>query len=79
LKTSDKEQTLKPEKTLLMEILRDEIRAKLPSFTRLCNQDAPPTILMHQDTFGISDEEMLLLGKAIKYGGSHGKTITVIP
>ncbi len=59
--------------------LAAEIKEKLPDFVKECEGDAG-TIILHQDSFAAdySDDELRLLGMAIKYAGLSGKTIHVI-
>ena len=53
-----------------------EIRSVLPEFVQACNTEDADIVLMHQDAFApkLGDYEILLLGKAVKYAGSMGKS-----
>lgn len=56
-----------------------EVNQKLPDFAGYCVGDAP-MILMHQDAFAADyqDDELRLLGMAIKYAGLNGKEVRII-
>ena len=59
--------------------LAAEIRRLLPDFVESClkNQDM---VIIHQDSFAADyqDDEYVLLGKAIKFAGLHGKELRII-
>jgi len=59
--------------------LSAEIRRLLPDFVESClkNQDM---VIIHQDSFAADyqDDEYVLLGKAIKFAGLHGKELRII-
>lgn len=56
-----------------------DIENLLPDFARACRgrEDA---LVIHQDAFAADcqDQEYVLLGKAIKFAGLHGKEVRVI-
>lgn len=60
--------------------LVEEIQSRLPEFVAACDADAD-FVLMHQDAFapGLGNDEIILLGKAIKYAGLIGKEVRIIP
>jgi hypothetical protein len=60
--------------------LVEEIHTRLPEFVAACNADAD-FVLMHQDAFapGLGYDEILLLGKAVKYAGLMRKEVRIIP
>ena len=59
--------------------LSAEIRRLLPNFVESClkNEDL---VIIHQDSFAADyqDDEYVLLGKAIKFAGLHGKELRII-
>jgi hypothetical protein len=56
--------------------LRAVVRKHLPAWFRACA--APGDIIvMHERSFGTSAGELFLLGCALKYAGSSGKTVHV--
>ena len=57
-----------------------EIEAELPKFAEACRSGAD-FVAMHQDAFapGLQSDELLLLGKAIKYAGLVGKEVRIVP
>jgi hypothetical protein len=58
-----------------------DVEKALPEVKELCKKTEIDTIwLFHQDAFAADyqEEEFLLLGKAIKYVGMHGKEIRII-
>lgn len=56
-----------------------EIETVLPEFARACREGAD-AVIIHQDAFAADyqDQEYVLLGKAIKFAGLHGKEVRVI-
>ena len=56
--------------------IKADVERDLPAFVKAVNSPVE-SVLMHQDAFSI--EECLLLGKAIKYAGFHGKNVHVVP
>lgn len=58
--------------------LRYEVQARLPEFAAACESDVE-VVLMHQDAFAADyqEEELALLGRAIKFAGLCGKEITI--
>jgi len=57
-------------------VLRDIVRKHLPAWFRACAASAE-IIVMHEEAFGTSPGEILLLGCALKYAGISGKTVQV--
>ena len=57
-------------------VLRDIVRKHLPAWFRACAASAE-IIVMHEEAFGTSPGEILLLGCALKYAGLSGKTVQV--
>jgi hypothetical protein len=56
--------------------LQDIVRKHLPAWFRACAASAE-IIVMHEESFGTSTGEILLLGCALKYAGISGKTVHV--
>lgn len=57
----------------------DEIVAeKLPQWRKACDNSAAEAVMFHQDAFGHSTEELLLMGLAIKYAKKKGKQIRIV-
>jgi hypothetical protein len=70
-----------PENVLERErVLREEIERELPDFVQACRADTE-FVIMHQDAFApmLGSNEIVLLGKAIKYAGLIGKEVRIIP
>jgi hypothetical protein len=67
-----------PSKSLFVEraALRDIVRKHLPAWFRACAA-SEDIIVMHEGSFGTSPGEIFLLGCALKYAGSAGKTVHV--
>jgi hypothetical protein len=61
--------------------LIDEIEQRLPEFVQACKAQQADFVLMHQDSFApmLGNDEMFLLGKAIKCAGLMGKEVRIIP
>ena len=57
-------------------VLRGIVRKHLPAWFRACAASAE-IIVMHEEAFGTSPGEILLLGCALKYAGISGKTVHV--
>jgi len=59
--------------------LAAEVERLLPKFVNSC-RDRPDVIIIHQDAFAADyqDHEYVLLGKAIKFAGLHGKEVHII-
>lgn len=60
--------------------LKKEIETKLPSFALVCKdaeRAGTPNVFIHQNAFAAmySQDEYMLLGKAMKYAGFFGVTI----
>ncbi len=55
------------------------IRRLLPDFVKFCGKNED-VIILHQDSFAADyqQEEYMLLGKAIKFAGLHGKEVRII-
>ena len=53
-------------------------RDTLPDFAKVCASDGS-VVLMHQSAFGCEDDELRLLGMALKYAGMMGKEVRIIP
>jgi hypothetical protein len=63
---------------------KSELRAKLtkvPDWIAMCEDPATDTVLMHQYSFAADhqEEEVELLGWAIKYAGLCGKHVQIVP
>jgi hypothetical protein len=60
--------------------LIDDVRKELPAFVEACVSKTD-MVLMHQYAFGagLDRDELLLLGKAIKYAGLAGKEVRIVP
>lgn len=76
---------LNPEEHLVSVAQREdalvaEVKQKLPEFVERCENLAAGIIILHQDAFAAdySDDELRLLGMAIKFAGISGKTVHVI-
>ncbi len=56
-----------------------EVKKKLPDFVDLCNSEVK-ILILHQDAFASAyqDDELRLLGMAIKYAGLNGKDLRII-
>ncbi|MGA8676625.1 MAG: hypothetical protein WB621_15525 [Candidatus Acidiferrales bacterium] len=59
--------------------LAAEVESLLPDFVNSC-RDKAAVIVIHQDAFAADyqDDEYVLLGKAIKFAGLHGKEVHII-
>jgi hypothetical protein len=59
--------------------LKAEIERLLPSFVNSCH-DKADVVIIHQDAFAADyqEHEYVLLGKAIKFAGLHGKEVRII-
>lgn len=57
------------------------VERNLPSFARMCARRDAEMILLHQDAFAADyqEDELTLLGAAIKYAGMHKKEVRIIP
>mgnify|MGYP001608383316 CR=1 FL=1 len=53
------------------------LQESLPEWKKTCDSDQAEGIILHQDAFGISTDEMLLLGFAVKYAGLKKKDIRI--
>jgi hypothetical protein len=55
------------------------VAEKLPEFSKAVQGEAE-IVVMHQDAFALElqDDEMLLLGMAIKVAGHYGKEVQII-
>ena len=62
-------------------LLIEEVERELGEFVRMCRDPGNDCILMQQDAFApaFGANELLLLGKAIKYAGLMGKEVRIIP
>jgi hypothetical protein len=56
------------------------VESELPEFARMCRDPKSSIVVMHQDAFaaGYQEEELRLLGMAIKFAGICGKEIQII-
>jgi hypothetical protein len=56
-----------------------EIQEKLPDFVKACAADVE-VVVLHQDAFAAEyqEDELRLLGMAIKYAGICGKEVQII-
>jgi hypothetical protein len=56
-----------------------EIEHLLPDFVNSC-RDKANVVIIHQDAFAADyqDHEYMLLGKAIKFAGLHGKEVRIV-
>jgi hypothetical protein len=61
--------------------LIEEIQGALPEFAHACEAKGADFVLMHQDGFApnLGNDEIFLLGKAIKYAGLMGREVRIIP
>jgi len=59
--------------------LLDLVSARLPNFIEAVASKETDTLIFHQDAFAadLQDEELVLLGAAIKFAGHQGKPITI--
>jgi hypothetical protein len=59
--------------------LKALIEELLPDFVKSCH-DNSDVVVIHQDSFALDyqADELLLLGKAIKFAGLHGKELRII-
>ncbi|MGC2279229.1 MAG: hypothetical protein WA603_04385 [Candidatus Acidiferrales bacterium] len=59
--------------------LAAEVEDLLPDFVNSC-RDKADVVIIHQDAFAADyqDDEYVLLGKAIKFAGLHGKEVRII-
>jgi len=59
--------------------LAAEVESLLPDFVNSC-RDKAAVVIIHQDAFAADyqDDEYVLLGKAIKFAGLHGKEVHII-
>ncbi|MGA8678292.1 MAG: hypothetical protein WB621_23990 [Candidatus Acidiferrales bacterium] len=59
--------------------LAAEVEDLLPDFVNSC-RDKADVVIIHQDAFAADyqDDEDVLLGKAIKFAGLHGKEVRII-
>lgn len=59
--------------------LAAEVEDLLPDFVNSC-RDKAAAIIIHQDAFAADyqDDEYVLLGKAIKFAGLHGKEVHIV-
>jgi hypothetical protein len=60
--------------------LKAEVERKLPEFVNACESETD-FVIMHQDAFAaeLDSDELVLLGKAIKYAGLVRKEVRIIP
>jgi hypothetical protein len=60
--------------------LATEIESLLSDFVNSC-RDKAAVVIIHQDAFAADyqDDEYVLLGKAIKFAGLHGKEVHILP
>jgi hypothetical protein len=71
--------------TLASVLSKDELRArllqKIPDWILACEESVTDTVIMHQEAFAPrhEDEEIMLLGWAIKYAGMCGKSVQIVP
>jgi hypothetical protein len=58
-----------------------QIERELPDFASACKSKATDFVIMHQDSFApeLGSNELVLLGKAIKYAGLLQKEVRIIP
>jgi hypothetical protein len=59
--------------------LAAEVERLLPDFVNSC-RDTAEVVIIHQDAFAADyqDHEYVLLGKAIKFAGLHGKEVRIV-
>jgi hypothetical protein len=59
--------------------LAAEVKERLPDFVAYCHSQVN-TIILHQDAFavGYQEDELRLLGMAIKYAGINGKEVRIV-
>ena len=65
---------------LRYDALLDRVSQRLPNFIEAVEAKDTDTVILHQDAFAahLQDDELALLGAAIKFAGHHGKHITII-
>jgi len=68
----------------LMDRERDliwEVQRVLPGFVKACANKSAAFVLIQQDAFApmLGNDEIILLGKAIKYAGLMDKEVRIIP
>ena len=61
--------------------LIEDVERELPGFVQTCKSTDTTVVVMSQDAFApkLGMNELILLGKAIKYAGMMGKEVRVIP
>jgi hypothetical protein len=59
--------------------LLDLVSTRLPNFIGAVASKEAEKLIFHQDAFAadLQDEELVLLGAAMKFAGHHGKTIMI--
>ena len=59
--------------------LTAKIKGLLPAFVKTCREN-DEVMIIHQDSFAADyqDDELTLLGTAIKFAGLHGKEVRII-
>lgn len=59
--------------------LLDRVSKRLPNFIEAVASKETDTLIFHQDAFAadLQNDELILLGAAIKFAGHHGKAILI--
>jgi len=52
---------------------------QMPGWKAACENPGAEVVLLTQAAFGYSLEEIVLLAVAVKYAGTFGKTVTIVP
>ncbi|MGH9734387.1 MAG: hypothetical protein ACRD8A_07350 [Candidatus Acidiferrales bacterium] len=67
-------------RSALYEAMEIRLSEKVPEFVKMAKATEPQLIVMHQEAFAadLQDEELMLLGMAIKLAGHYGKEVRVI-
>jgi hypothetical protein len=55
------------------------VRQQMPRFQVACDHADADTVIFSQMAFGSSEEELFLMGVAVRYAGIVGKTVTIFP
>lgn len=55
------------------------VETALPGWKKACATAKAETVILNQDAFDDTHEELFLMGMAIKYANQKGKVVSVIP
>jgi len=55
------------------------VNEELPQWKKACENAVAEIVIFHQDAFGNSFKELLLMAITIKYARLKGKSVTVVP